>query len=296
MPPEDAVQPEGSGTSQPDGRAEGETLASSTPTAPSAPTEDARAAFLNMVPKEFRDEPELKNYKDFAGMVKSHVNLVRMLGREPRVPPQDAPPDAWNQFYSALGRPDTADKYTLPNVPEGFEPNPEFLAGMTAAFHQAGLSNSQAHKVAEGFYSFITAQQDADAAGLAAYTERTERELKREWGGAYDNNVRLAHQFARDFGGQDLLDYLDGSGLGSNPLLIRAFAKAGRAMSEDRLGASRPADFGYTPAEAAAEIERLKLDKDFMAALIDRQHPGHQAAVDRRRGLFAAAYPTEEPT
>src|SRR3546814_9081577 len=54
-----------------------------TTTATPTPTEDA-AAWRNMVPKEFRDDPALKDYKDFGGFVKSHVNLTRLLGREPR--------------------------------------------------------------------------------------------------------------------------------------------------------------------------------------------------------------------
>ena len=296
MPPEETtVQNQGSGSADAaTGAADAATGATEGGTSPAQSTEDV-AAWRNMVPKEFREDPALKDYKDFGGFVKSHVNLTKLLGREPRVPAQDAPPDVWNQFWGALGRPDAADKYTLPATPEGTETNPDFLKGMTSAFHEAGLTNSQAHKVVEAFYGLSNQFNDTLAAEVAANTERVERELRREWGQAYDNNVRLAHQFAKDYGGQELIDWLEASGEGSNPNLIRAFVKAARERTEDRFGSSRGSDFGYTPAEAAAEINRLNFDKDFQTALHDTQHPGHKAAVDRKRALFEAAYPTEEP-
>lgn len=289
MPDEPTVQPEpGSG---------GESTPPATPPAPAtpAPTEDA-AAWRNMVPKDFRDHPSLKDYKDFGSFVKSHVNLVGLLGREPRVPAADAPPDQWTQFFSALGRPDTADKYTLP-LPQGEgapEVIPEVVDGFKKIAHDAGLTQSQAHKVAEWYFGVLNEQSDSLAAETAALTERTERELRREWGQAYDSKVRSAAKVFSEFGGKDLLDWMETSGAGSNSHLIRMAAKFAEAMSEDRLGHSRGANFGYTPAEAQKEIGRLELDKDFQKALWDSQHPGHTEAVRRRSELYAAAFPTEE--
>lgn len=289
MPDEPTVQTEGSGGT------EGATPPAAPQTPPPAATEDA-AAWRNMVPKDFRDHPSLKDYKDFGSFVKSHVNLVGLLGREPRVPAKDAPPDQWTQFFSALGRPDTADKYTLP-LPAGDDAPqviPEVVDGFKRIAHEAGLSQSQAHKVAEWYFGVLNEQSDGLAAETAALTERAERELKREWGQAYDSKVRAAAKLLSEFGGKDLLDWLEVSGAGSNPHLIRMAAKLADAFSEDRLGHSRGANFGYTPAEAQKEINRLQLDAEFQKALFDNQHPGHAEAVRRRSELFAAAFPTED--
>lgn len=46
-----------------------------------------------------------------------------------------------------------------------------------------------------------------------------------------------------------------------------------------------------TSEEARGEIERIPLDADFVAALRDPAHQGHKAATERRRDLYAAAYP-----
>lgn len=295
MPDEPTVQPTEPGSGGP----EGDTPPAQTPEPePPAPEPaDGRARFLNMVPKEFREHSSLKDYKDFGSLIKSHVNLVGLLGREPRVPAPDAPPDQWNQFFSALGRPDTPDKYQLP-IPEGEDAPeiiPEVLEGFRNVAHEAGLTNSQAHKLSEWYFNVLGEQSDNLAAETAAITERAERTLKRELGNAYDAKLQAATNIFTQFGGDELLDWMETSGAGSNPHLIRMAIKIADAMSEDRLGHSRGSNIGFTPAEAQREIGRLNLDKGFQEALLDRNHPGHADAVKRRSELFAAAYPTEDP-
>lgn len=46
-----------------------------------------------------------------------------------------------------------------------------------------------------------------------------------------------------------------------------------------------------TPEQAQAEIARIPLDADLVQALQDPSHAGHKAATERRRVLYAAAYP-----
>ncbi|MEM9683123.1 MAG: hypothetical protein AAF942_07645 [Pseudomonadota bacterium] len=45
-----------------------------------------------------------------------------------------------------------------------------------------------------------------------------------------------------------------------------------------------------SPDDARAEIDRLPLDADMMAALQDPAHPGHKAASAHRNDLYARAY------
>jgi len=46
-----------------------------------------------------------------------------------------------------------------------------------------------------------------------------------------------------------------------------------------------------TSEEAKSEIERIPMDTGFVTALRDPAHPAHKAATERRRALYAAAYP-----
>lgn len=45
-----------------------------------------------------------------------------------------------------------------------------------------------------------------------------------------------------------------------------------------------------TPAEAAARIEEIPLDRGFLTALQDPMHPGHRSAVAQRKALYATAF------
>lgn len=61
---------------------------------------------------------------------------------------------------------------------------------------------------------------------------RTDKEIG---GDKFKENVALADKFVNKFGGDSLMSALRESGLGKHPAIIRAFAKAGRAISEDSI-------------------------------------------------------------
>lgn len=55
-------------------------------------------------------------------------------------------------------------------------------------------------------------------------------------GDKFKESVANADKAVRRFGGDQLMDILIQTGLGKNPLVIKAFAKAGAAISEDSIG------------------------------------------------------------
>ena len=85
---------------------------------------------------------------------------------------------------------------------------------------------------------------------------------------------------------------MDETGLGNHPELVKAFAKIGATMGEDRLivgsglGQSR-----ISPHDAKDQIQSLYQDKDFSKAYRDNKEPGHKAAMDKMDKLFRTAYP-----
>jgi hypothetical protein len=90
-----------------------------------------------------------------------------------------------------------------------------------------------------------------------------------------------------EFGGEPLGQFLDETGLGDDPRLIRAFARIAEMVGEDSLVGTGERDFIATPEAAREEIARGLRDP----AYFDANHPEHAASVDRMRGLFATAYP-----
>ena len=119
------------------------------------------------------------------------------------VPGKDAPPEAWAEFYKAIGAPDKAEAYELP-VPEG--DTGEFAKTAANWFKEAGLLPQQAQALAAKWNEFSTAQaQAAEAAEqqrIAALDQKNKAEeasLKTEWGQSHEANMELARRAVRQF-------------------------------------------------------------------------------------------------
>ena len=145
-------------------------------------------------------------------------------------------------YQKAIGRPETADGYEFqkPDLPEGVEYSPELEAGFRAEMFKLGLSKSQA----EGLYgAYMTAWAGGLKAELEARGTKLEAAttaLKTEWGADYDSNVVLMKRAVEKFGGEEFKKYMDDSGLGSDPMIVKTFTSIGKAMSEDTLTLGDP--------------------------------------------------------
>jgi hypothetical protein len=129
------------------------------------------------------------------------------------------------------------------------------------------------------FYNEITAKslQDADSKALAA-RETSTKELKQEWGQAFDQKVSQAATLAKSVGATELLDtnLADGTKLGDHPVMIKAFAELANKMGEDSIvQASGPTYL--TPNQIEKQIGELTQTD---SAYWDKHHPNHQASVD----------------
>ena len=259
-------------------------------------TEPHESDWKAALPEDLRADPTVARLGSVADGMKMLVHAQRMVGRDKvALPGADAPEEDWAAVYDRLGRPASPEDYAL-TPPEGM---PEHLAideELTGRFreqaHKLGLLPGQV----QGLYAWFMGEQaqGADAAGQAMEAAGTE--LRKEWGAAYERNLEAARRAGRLLGGDGLLRHLEQSGIGNDPQVIRALARAGRLLAEaDAPDAGAADGFSRTGEGARAEIARLQGDAAFMAAYRDRLHPDHAGAMTRMRGLFEAAYPGPAP-
>lgn len=246
------------------------------------------------LPEEFRADPVFKDLRDPAALAKSYANAARMVGLDKgkvlRLPDAEDAPE-WGEVFGRLGRPEKPDGYELA-APEGLEP--EALSEAAAAFHAAGLSKKQAAAVMGVYAKRLEQAQAAQAAQSEAARAAAERDLKAEWGNAFPERLHLAKRAAMEAGGEDFLKALDESGLGNNPVVLRALAKLGAQIAEPNAlkGGAGGMSGGLAPAEARAEWERLQKDPEW-----NRRYLGGDAEAGKRaRELFAAMYPGQTAT
>jgi len=227
---------------------------------------------------DVKADKSLENIKDINALAKSYIHAQKMVGSDKiPVPNKYATEDDWNAVYEKLGRPKTADGYKF-DLPQDKQVDEVSLKEFSSQAHKLGLLPGQAQGMVK-FYNEITAKslQDADSKALAA-RETSTKELKQEWGQAFDQKVLQAATLAKSVGATELLDtnLADGTKLGDHPVMIKAFAELANKMGEDSIvQASGPTYL--TPNQIEKQIGELTQTD---SAYWDKHHPNHQASVD----------------
>lgn len=141
-------------------------------------------------------------------------------------------------------------KYTL-TMPEGVQVDQELLDAVGADFKELGLTHKQAQQLADKFIEVNTKRAEKQAEQFAETITKWGEDAKKdkEIGGAnWDGSVKDARRAIDTLGTPELKNYLEITGGGNHPEIIRLFAKVGSMIKEDSPanggaeGAGKPAD------------------------------------------------------
>ena len=233
------------------------------------------------ISEEFRQDPNIEKFTEIDALAKSYINATKMIGQDKvALPNKNSTEDQWNEFYDKVGRPESADKYSL-DVKSDLVPLDNGAVKQFAEnAHKLGLSNKQAQGVLEFYKNSMegTAQQskvDTETAQVQA-----EQQLRQEWGREFDNNVKKAGALAKANMNSDILDLELKSGIrvGDHPELIKGFAKIASMMSEDKI-VSPESDSASKSADIESEISTITNNTD--GPYWNKQHPDHDKVVQQ---------------
>lgn len=253
--------------------------------------------FLDSLPEELRTEPSLHDIKDVGSLAKGYVHAQKMVGADKIVVPgNDASDEEMGAFYNKLGRPEQPDGYEVPteNMPK-IDIDKDVLGGFFEEAHRVGLSKQQAAALvrwqAQQTDSYLSDSIQQQELGLEEATSK----MQKEFGGAYEQKMEMATTALKQFGGEELVELLNSTGLGNEPAVIKAFANVGKAIANDEIiGGGGRQGFLMSPSEAKQAIAEKKKDPNFMKSYQERDATGHKDAVLEMQKLFATAYPTGE--
>ena len=143
--------------------------------------------------------------------------------------------------------PAVPDAYEF-QMPEGVELDSAAADEFTAVAKELKLTAEQAQKVADVGAKMAQRQAEAHAKMVETWTEavKTDKEIG---GDALPENLAVARKALDTFGTPELKDLLNASGLGNHPAVIKAFFKAGKAISDDRLVTGSAPAAGADPAK-----------------------------------------------
>lgn len=147
--------------------------------------------------------------------------------------------------------------------PEGVQVDKAAVETFTKLAGELKLDSAGAQKVVD-LYSTLSAQQAKAAEEQFAATDKAWVEtLKKDpdFGGSkLPQTLEHARRAVAKFGGADLAKTLDAVGLGNHPVLVKAFAKVGAALSEDKIA-------GATTGGNAADLSALTPTERLAATL-----------------------------
>lgn len=130
------------------------------------------------------------------------------------------------------------EKYEAFTLPEGTKISDELNGDLAATAKELGLTQEQAQKLADLAAKHGGNQQTAmaDAVQKARAEWAQSSTSDKEFGGEkLSENLAVAKKAMDQFGTPELKTLLNESGLGNHPEIIRAFYRAGKAISEDRV-------------------------------------------------------------
>lgn len=146
-------------------------------------------------------------------------------------------------------------------LPEGVEAAPELLEALKGA----AKDSASAQALADAYVKVQAAAVEKQQADHAARVKSWAEELKAdpEFGGAnFDGNVKAAHRAIVRFGDDGLKNFLNGSGLGNEPSLVRAFARIGKAIAEDSVAGSSAPAAGKTEQDGLRDLFPTMFEKE----------------------------------
>jgi len=247
-------------------------------------TTEAETNWKDALPEEVREDPSMQAIQSVDNLAKSYVNAQKMVGSDKIIVPNKyAEDNEWNDVFTKLGLPEKSDDYDL-TFKETDDFNKEFFGNFKDTAHGAGILPKQAQKLYDWYSETNTKMIDDYNKERQVNEQKAIDGLKSEWGSAYDSKLKAAHAAVNHYGDDKLTAFLDETGLGNNPNLIKAFSRMGESLSEDTFSDGGTKKFGVAPDDAQAQINSIMADKKH--PYHDKYNPSHKNAVDEVQRLF----------
>ena len=234
--------------------------------------------FQDLIPESFKEEKSLSNFNNMEDFVKSYLHAQKLVGADKiPVPNKHATDEDWNEVFKRLGAPDTPDGYKYNFKDQEVDENSVKAFNETA--HRLGLLPKQAEGLIK-FYNELNQNQSQSLEEQAAQAQMvTEAELKKEFGPQYAKRLDQAKKLAVNSLGEDFLNdtiLKDGSRLGDNLTVIKAFSDLADKLSEDPIIQGDGSQY-MTAKDIEKEITELTQEG---SAYWNKTHPNHRKSVE----------------
>ena len=240
-----------------------------------------QSTWKDSISETYRNDPNIEKFTEIDALAKSYINATKMIGQDKLViPNNNSTEEHWDEVYTKLGRPESADKYSLDAKSEVVNLDENAIKSFAEQSHKLGLNNKQAQGILEFYKNNMegTAQQskiDTETAQAQA-----EQQLRQEWGRDFEGKVKQAGALAKANINPEVLDMTlsNGTRLGDHPEIIKGFAKIAGMMQEDKIVATESEN-----AQSVSNIEEeiASMVNDRNSPYWNKQHPDHDKMVQQ---------------
>ena len=233
------------------------------------------------ISEEFRNDPNIEKFTEIDALAKSYINATQMIGKDKvAVPNKNSTEDQWNEVYDKLGRPESADKYSLNAKSEVVPIDEQAIKQFAENAHQLGLNNKQAQGILEFYKNNMEGMAHQAKVDTETAQAQSTQQLRQEWGREFDTNIKKAGALAKANMNPEILDMQlkDGMRLGDHPEIIKGFAKIAGMMSEDKI-VSTESENVSSNTDVETEISDIMNNKD--GPYWNRSHPDHDKVVQQ---------------
>ena len=233
------------------------------------------------ISEEFRNDPNIQKFTEIDALAKSYINATKMIGQDKMVVPNNNfTEDQWSDAYSKMGRPESADKYSL-NIKSDVIPFEETaIKSFQEQAHKLGLNNQQAQGVLDFYKNTTEGSIQQSKVDTETAQAQAQQSLRQEWGREYDANISKAKSLAKaNVSPEVLLMVLkDGTRVGDHPEIVKGFAKIANLLSEDKI-VSTEAENMDRSTDIQQEIDQIMNDKT--GPYWNKSHPNHDKTVQQ---------------
>lgn len=259
--------------------------------------EVAQSDWRDSIPEDVRGHRSLEHINDIGALAKSYVHAQSMIGADKiALPGKSATDDDYRQIFQRLGLPETSEGYEIiHNIPEGEQTDQGMVDWFASAAHEAGLTQRQAQALANQWNQKAIEGAQADQIDYEAYVGEVERELRSEYGQAYNDALNLGNDVIDQFGNAEFLELplADGTLMGDNPQVIRLLANIGsyiaEKVGEDTIIGAKSTN-AMTPSDIRNKLEELQAKDSPYWDVRSIHRPKY---VEEVRQLMEMLYPDE---
>ena len=179
------------------------------------------------ITKDAAAAEKLKKFGKVGDLAKSYLELEGKLGNSIVKPGENASAEEIENFYRGLGKPESADKYSI----EGDD---------AKIFREMAFKNNLTDAQAKAFYqslqevgtSALKNAAEQQKAAFEAQAHETQAALKKEYGNDYPVKIEMLKRGVATYGGPKMAAKLQASGLLADYEIVKMFINLGEMSAE----------------------------------------------------------------